>query len=164
MSTLHQRTPGRTPGRSAPEKPTKKGYQPPPSNEWKEIPQYTQEELDLDVVAPNKLQQYYERTICLLAFAAMTVYLVWRWRRFVSVPSTYWISLPLVVSETALILPGLFISYFIVWHRMMRPVKRLADMKLKESELPAVDIFIPCLNEPVEVSGLMEYLYFLALE
>lgn len=121
--------------------------QPPP------IPKYTQEELDNDIVNPSMWTYIYERVIVFLSFTAMIIYMTWRWRCFLTRPSTLWISLPLIVSETLLVFPGLFISYFMILHRIHRPMKRLADMKFTPSQLPTVDVFIPCLNEPAEVRG-----------
>lgn len=127
---------------------------PVPTLPYSEIPKYTQEELDSDVCHPDFWTYYYERAIVFASFVSMIVYMVWRWRCFLTRPSTLWISLPLILSETTLVFPGLFISYFMILHRIKRPLKRLKDMKLPEAELPAVDVFIPCLNEPVDVSGL----------
>ena len=153
LSTPRQRTPGR-PSNISKDGPKPKGpkVQPAPSLKSTAIPKYTQEELDADVCKPNFWLFLYERFVCLLAFTAMCVYLSWRWHAFVTLPSTYWISIPLVVSETLLVLPGLFITMFMIWHRIERPRKRLADMNMKPADLPTVDVYIPCLNEPVDVS------------
>lgn len=70
------------------------------------IPVYTQEELDADVIAPNKLLLYYERGVVVLSFAAMIIYMGWRWSSFVTHRSSYWISAPLIISETSLVIPG----------------------------------------------------------
>ena len=39
-----------------------------------------------------------------------------------------------------------------IWHRIARPMKRLATMNLTDAEKPSVDVMIPCYTEPVEVS------------
>lgn len=46
---------------------------------------------------------------------------------------------------------GLFISYFMIWHRILRPRKRLSDMPISDAEKPTVDVLIPCYTEPVEI-------------
>ncbi len=47
---------------------------------------------------------------------------------------------------------GLFISYFMIWHRMLRPMKRLSNMNIADADKPTVDVLIPCYTEPIEVS------------
>lgn len=150
MSTPRQRTPGRhAPG--SPQK-AQRGpkTQPVPTADYTGVT-YTQEELDADLCKAKMGTLLYERGVVVLAFAAMCVYLAWRWTLFLSSPSTYWVSIPLIVSETCLVVPGLFISYFIVWHRIHRPSKRLADLKIQDKDLPAVDVYIPCYGEPVSI-------------
>lgn len=115
------------------------------------IPAYTQEELDLDIVTPNKYLFYYERSVVCLSFLAMSIYMGWRWSAFVTHPSSYWISAPLILAETSLVIPGLFISYFMIWHRILRPRKRLSNMPLSDAEKPTIDVMIPCYTEPVEI-------------
>jgi len=122
-----------------------------PRNEPKGIPTYTEEELEADVCKVNPWLFYYERTVCVCALAAMCVYLQWRVRVFLMFPSTYWISIPLLVSEFLLILPGLFISYFIIWHRILRPLRRMGDLNIPKAKYPGVDVLIPCYKEPVEI-------------
>lgn len=129
-----------------------------PQKPVKDTPTYTQEELDNDLIKRSLWLMVYERTVCLMAFCTMVGYLVWRWRSFVTKPSSYWISAPLILSETALIIPGFFITSFIIWHRIRRPMKRMADIPVDISEYPTVDIFIPCLNEPAEVRKVYEKL------
>ena len=85
----------------------KKGkVMPLPALKSSEIPAYTQEELDLDVVKPNFYLWLYERTVVVLSFCAMLIYMGWRWSAFVTHPSSYWISAPLILSETCLVIPG----------------------------------------------------------
>jgi len=122
-----------------------------PRNVPKELPTYTQEELDTDVVKVSPWLFYYERAICMCAVIAMCVYLQWRMRVFISAPSTYWVSIPLIISEFLLIIPGLSISYFIIWHRIERPRKRMVQLGLPLKSYPTVDVFIPCYKEPVEI-------------
>lgn len=130
----------------------KKGkVMPVPALKSTEVPAYTQEELDNDVVKPNFYLWLYERTVVVLSFVAMLVYMGWRWSAFVQKPSSYWISAPLIFAETSLVIPGLFISYFMIWHRMLRPRKRLSYMNLPDAEKPTVDVLIPCYTEPIEV-------------
>lgn len=162
----------------------KKGkVMPVPQLKSMEIPAYTQEELDNDVVKPNFYLWLYERTVVVLSFCAMLIYMGWRWSAFVQHPSSYWISAPLILSETCLVIPGkllidrfptcllfsihrsvdsppppqlsqttgLFISYFMIWHRMLRPRKRLAAMNIADADKPTVDVLIPCYTEPLEV-------------
>jgi hypothetical protein len=74
------------------------------------IPAYTQEELDLDIVTPNKYLFYYERSVVCLSFLAMSIYMGWRWSAFVTHPSSYWISAPLILAETSLVIPGMCVS------------------------------------------------------
>lgn len=38
-----------------------------------------------------------------------------------------------------------------IWHRMLRPRKRLAYMNMPDAEKPTVDVLIPCYTEPIEV-------------
>lgn len=121
-------------------------------NAEKPVPVYTQEELDRDLVNPNMWLMIYERSVVVLGAIAMAIYLYWRVQNFLTKPSDYYISIPLLLSETALILPGLGISYFIIWHRIHRPAKRLSDMNMPDAELPTVDLMMPCLNEPADVS------------
>lgn len=71
-----------------------------------EIPAYTQEELDNDLVKIPTLLWVYERTVVFLSFTAMIIYMGWRWSAFVTHPSSYWISAPLIVAETSLVIPG----------------------------------------------------------
>jgi len=70
------------------------------------IPAYTQKELDQDIVAPNKYLLFYERSVVIVSFAAMSIYMAWRWKTFVTHPSSYWISAPLIAAETSLVIPG----------------------------------------------------------
>lgn len=118
----------------------------------KAVQVYTQEELDRDLVNPNMWLMVYERSVVVLGAIAMAIYLYWRTNNFLTKPSDYYISIPLFLSEVLLILPGLGISYFIIWHRIHRPSKRLADMTLTDAELPTVDLMMPCYNEPFDVS------------
>jgi len=71
-----------------------------------EIPAYTQEELDNDIVKPNFYLWVYERSVVVLSFVAMAIYMFWRWKAFVTKPSSYWISAPLILAETSLVIPG----------------------------------------------------------
>jgi hypothetical protein len=89
----------------------KKGkVMPVPQLKSQEVPAYTQEELDNDVVKPNFYIWLYERTVVCLSFTAMLIYMGWRWSAFVKHPSSYWISAPLILAETSLVIPG-------PWHR-----------------------------------------------
>ena len=71
-----------------------------------EIPAYTQEELDNDIVKTPTMLWLYERTVVFLSFTAMIIYMGWRWSAFVTHPSSYWISAPLILAETSLVIPG----------------------------------------------------------
>lgn len=85
----------------------KKGkVMPVPALKSTEIPAYTQEELDNDVIKPNFYLWLYERTVVVLSFCAMLIYMGWRWSAFVQHPSSYWISAPLIMAETSLVIPG----------------------------------------------------------
>jgi len=113
---------------------------------------YTQEELDRDILNRPVGKQMYEKVIVSLAFIFMISYMVARWYYMFTLESTYYVSIPLLIVETSLVVPGMFISYFCIWNKRERPRKQLSKMeKIKKFEYPTVDIFIPCLNEPVDI-------------
>ncbi len=96
-------------------------------------------------------QKLWDRSFVIAAQLAQLCYLTWRWYYFSITPSTLYVSLPFIISETFIVLGGSFITYFLVWNQCRRPKLRLLDLKLERKELPTVDIMIPCYNEPVEV-------------
>lgn len=102
-------------------------------------------------IEPPLWKVLHDRTWVVLAQSAQILYLIWRWHRFFTLPSTYWISIPFIVSETLIIAGGSFITYFLVWNQVTRPKLRMRNLKLALSEYPTVDVMIPCYNEPVEV-------------
>lgn len=114
-------------------------------------PFYTEEEIEKDIVKPKWGVWLYDRVLVLVAVLSMVRYVTWRWRLFLTKESDWIVSLPLIISESTLIFLGLGISYFLILHRIYRPQRRLKEMGIPREEYPSVDIFIPCLNEPVEI-------------
>jgi len=113
---------------------------------------YTQAELDNDVCVRSPYQICYERVIVILAFLAMMNYIIARWIYMFTIPSHLWASIPMLLIETVLVVPGLYVSYFLLWNRRDRPSKNLEDFAtLMPNDYPTVDVLIPCLNEPVEI-------------
>lgn len=96
-------------------------------------------------------RMFVERSIVVLTIICQLVYLTWRWQRFLTSESTYWISVPFIVSETLIVFCGSFITYFLIWFQSSRENMRLSTMDIPVSEYPTVDIMIPCYNEPVEI-------------
>ena len=112
---------------------------------------YTKEEIENDIVKPKWGVWLYDRVLVFVAILAMVRYVIWRWRLFFTKDSDWIVSCPLIISETTLIFLGLGISYFLILHRIYRPQRRLREMGIPREDYPSVDIFIPCLNEPVEI-------------
>jgi len=104
-------------------------------------------------IYPPKWKTIHDRTWVVLTECAQIFYLLWRWHRFFKYPSSYWISVPMIVSETLIMVGGSFITYFLVWNQIERPQLRLHDLKIAKEDYPTVDVMIPCYNEPVEVSA-----------
>jgi len=77
---------------------------------------------------------------------------MWRWHRFLSTPSSYFISIPFIVAETLVVCCGSCVTYFAVWNQVDRPKLHLADLRIPVNDYPTVDIMVPCYYEPVEVS------------
>lgn len=98
----------------------KKGkVMPVPQLKSMEIPAYTQEELDNDVVKPNFYLWCYERAVVCLSFCAMLIYMGWRWSAFINKPSSYWISAPLILAETSLVIPGTYVATHLRGYALM---------------------------------------------
>jgi len=103
-------------------------------------------------IYPPFWTRVHDRFWVVMAQTAQIFYLIWRWHRFFTLPSSYWISIPFIVSETLIVMGGSFITYFMVWNQINRPKLRLNELPLAPKEYPTVDVMIPCYNEPVEVS------------
>lgn len=89
------------------------------------------------------------RILAVLAFCAALRYVVWRWRRVID--TSYWFSLPFVISEGCLILLGSTAFYFQICKYKRRQKAQLKDLKIAPERWPRVDVMIPCFREPVEV-------------
>jgi cellulose synthase (UDP-forming) len=109
------------------------------------------------VISSKNIQVYTKDRIFLLRFL-ITInlifggwYLFWRANSSINVQA-FWISIPLFLAELYVYLGGiLFFSG--LWRPIARQVRSLRAMKpaIPESDLPTVDVFITCCNEPVEL-------------
>lgn len=113
---------------------------------------YTQQELDNDVCRQPLWLFVYEKTVAAASLVVTLAFLGMRWYSFFTRPSTTPVSLIVLSAQTYFILVANAITSFVVLHRIRRPERRLEEMGLPVDELPTVDVLIPCLNEPVEVS------------
>jgi hypothetical protein len=104
-----------------------------------------------EIMPEPTLRYCYERLVAMVCAGVTVVYLLLKWYTFLTAPSTLWVSLPLILSQTYFSVVSNTIVCFIVFHRMRRVKRRLPELGLAPSELPTVDVLIPCLNEPVEV-------------
>jgi len=78
-------------------------------------------------------------------------YLVWRINHSINYQAL-WISIPLLIAEIYAYLGG--VLFFIgLWKPIVRQVRSLRFMTppFPEQDLPSVDVFITCYNEPVEL-------------
>lgn len=96
-------------------------------------------------------RRFHDRSWVVLAQLAQLFYLYWRWQRFVTTRSTFIVSLPLIISETLVVVCGSFITYFLIFNQCDRPKLRLSKLGIPREDMPTVDIMIPCYNEPVKV-------------
>ena len=78
-------------------------------------------------------------------------YLVWRINHSINYQAL-WISIPLLVAEIYVYLGGV-LFFTGLWKPIVRQVRSLKFMapSIPELELPSVDVFITCYNEPVEL-------------
>ena len=94
----------------------------------------------------------HNRLWVMLALCAQILYLLWRWHRFLTLTSTYYVSVPFIACETMVIVTGSSVTFFMIWNQLERPQLRLRDLEgLDMEDYPTVDVMIPCYNEPLQV-------------
>ena len=104
-------------------------------------------------IHPSICRRLLSRLVVILAQSAQIFYLYWRWLTFCnSDDTTLFLSLPLIIAETLIVVCGSFITYVLLWNQIERPKLRLNDLSISKKDLPTVDVLIPCYNEPVQVS------------
>lgn len=78
-------------------------------------------------------------------------YLWWRINHSINF-SVWWISIPLLLAEIYCYLGG--VMFFVgLWRPLVREIRSLKFMRppLPAAQIPTVDVFITCYNEPVEI-------------